>query len=138
MGIAKFRVLEFALALANEVIDLGGSNARDFEFDRRQSAGTDRQFPFAAQREQAALTFDLHFARQLRHGDDRVVVFRQPVIARRTHAFCDADVKLALRFDPYLKAVLSILRLFRGHNSKFDSFGLIEDIVRHLGRTLPF
>jgi len=38
MGIAKFRVLEFALALANEVIDLGGSNARDFEFDRRQSA----------------------------------------------------------------------------------------------------
>src|SRR6266496_6400532 len=127
MGIAKFRVLEFALALTDEVIDLGGSNARDFEFDRRQSAGTDRQFPFAAQREQAALTFDLHFARQLRHGDDRVVVFRQPVIARRAHAFSDADVKLALRFDLYLKSVLSILRLFRRYNSEFDLFGLLED-----------
>src|SRR5207245_1664352 len=59
MGIAKFRILEFALGLANEVIDLGGSNARDFEFDRRQRARTDRQFPFAAQCEQAALPFVL-------------------------------------------------------------------------------
>ena len=38
MGIAKFRVFEFALGLADEMVDLTRSDTRDFKFDARQSA----------------------------------------------------------------------------------------------------
>src|SRR5205809_7032435 len=62
----ELRVLEFAFGLANEMVDLSCSNARNFKFDRPQSACTDRQFPVAVQRQQTALTFNLHFAWQLR------------------------------------------------------------------------
>src|SRR4029077_7577937 len=137
MGIAKFWVLEFTLGLADKVIDLAGSNARYFELDRRQSARTDRQFPVAVQRQQTDLTFDLHFAWKLRYCHDRVVVFRQAIIAGSAYSFRDANVKLTLRFELYLESMLFVLRLFRRHNREFDSLGLLEDIVRHIGRTFP-
>src|SRR5207244_2496401 len=138
MGIAKFWIFESTLGLADEVVDLSGGNARDLEFDSCQSARPYRQFPVAVQRQQTALTFDLHFTRKLRHCHDRVVVFRKRIIARGAHSLRDTHVKFALRFDPYLESVLSILRFFRGHNREFDSLGLLENIIWHISRTLPF
>ena len=34
--------------------------------------------------------------------------------------------------------MLSILRLFRGDDGGFNSLGLLEDVVRDIGRALPF
>ena len=34
--------------------------------------------------------------------------------------------------------MLSILCFFRGNDREFNSLGLLEHIVRHVGRTLPF
>ena len=134
----KLRVLEFASRLADEVIDLGSCNASDFVLDRRQAARADRQFPFSAQREQSALALDLHFARKLRHRHDCVVIFGERIIAERAHAFGDANVKLAISFDPHSKRMLSILRFFRRDGCEFDRLGLLEHIVWHVGRALPF
>src|SRR5205809_7017069 len=110
MLIAKFRVLEFALRLANQVVDLRGRDARDFVLDRRQAARADRQFPFTTQREQSALAFDLHLARKLRYRYHSVVIFRERIIAKRAHAFGDATVKLALRLDAHANGMLSTSR----------------------------
>src|SRR5436190_10861891 len=120
MLIAKFRVLEFALRLANQVVDLRGRDARDFVLDRRQAAGADRQFPLTTQREQSALAFDLHLARKLRYRYHSVVIFRERIIAKRAHALGDANVKFALRFDAHAKSMLSILRFFRREGCEFD------------------
>src|SRR5206468_9805392 len=65
-------------------------------------------------------------------------ILRQRIITESAHAFWDTDVKLAFRFDAYLKNMLSILRLFRGNYREFNSLGLLEDIVRDIGRALPF
>ena len=75
IGVVEMRMLEFSFGLADEMIDLRRGNTRNLIFDRAQSAGTDRQLSFAAEREQSALAFDLHFARQRRDGDNSVVIF---------------------------------------------------------------
>src|SRR4029453_18149790 len=131
-------IFEFTLGLADEMVDLSGSNTRDLEFDPSQSAGTDQKFPAPFQCHKTALTFDLHFAGKPRHCNDCIVVFRQWVVTGSAHSFRDTHVKLALRFDPYLKSMLSILCFFRRHNREFNSLGLLENIIWHISRTLPF
>ena len=75
LGVAKMRMLEFSLGLADQMIDLRRGDTRNLVFDCAESAGADRQLSFAAERKQPSLTFDLDFARQRRDGDDSIVIF---------------------------------------------------------------
>ena len=75
LGVAKMRMLEFSLGLANQMIDLRRGDTRNLVFDCAESAGADRQLPFAAERKQPALAFDLDFARQRRDSDNSIVIF---------------------------------------------------------------
>src|SRR5882724_11894341 len=70
VGVTEMRMLEFSLGLADQMIDLRRGDTRDLVFDCAESAGTDRQLSFAAERKQPALAFDLDFARQDRDVDD--------------------------------------------------------------------
>ena len=74
-GTLKSRILEFSFGLADKMIDLRRCDARNFVFDRAESARANRQFSFAVERKQTTLAFDLHFARQRRNIDNSVVIF---------------------------------------------------------------
>src|SRR4030095_12981083 len=74
IGVTEMRMLKFSLGLADEMIDLVCGDTRNLVFDCAESAGTDRQLSFAAERKQPALAFDLDFARPRRNGDDSVVI----------------------------------------------------------------
>ena len=60
-GVLEFRRLEFALCLANQVIDLGGENAIDLKLDHGHAARSDGEFAFAAESEQTAVALDFDF-----------------------------------------------------------------------------
>src|SRR5207237_3570623 len=57
-AVFEFRRLEFALGLADEMVDLVREDAIDFELDHRDAARTDREFALAAQGEEPAVTLD--------------------------------------------------------------------------------
>jgi hypothetical protein len=75
VGVAKMRMLESSLGLADQMIDLRRGDTRNFVFDCAESAGADRQLSFAVERKQSALAFDLDFARQRRNADDGILIF---------------------------------------------------------------
>src|SRR6266576_7045048 len=64
----EFRVLEAAVGLRDEMIDLVGSDAGDFVFDLAPAARFDRELTLAMEREDSAVALDLDFARQSGHG----------------------------------------------------------------------
>src|SRR6516165_11821032 len=118
--VLKKRIFKFSFGLTDEVIDLGCCDPANLEFDRAQCARTDRQFLLAIDGQDAALAFDLQFARQRWHVDDRVVIFAQRIIAKRANAFFYSNVKLAVGFNADTKGVLSILHFLRRKRHKSD------------------
>src|SRR6478736_8354812 len=136
-GVAKMRMLESSLGLADEMIDLSRGDTRDLVFDCAQSAGTDRQLSFAIERKQAALPFDLDFARQRRDREDSVVIFAQRKTAKRLHALVHANVKLAIAFNAHSKRMLPTQRLFGLHLRECHSMCSVENVIGNIGRTFP-
>ena len=74
--ISNLRRLEPAFSLADEMVDLVGPHAVDLEFDQGHATGADREFAFAAEREDAPFALDRDLARQLGGGDDLRVILR--------------------------------------------------------------
>ena len=137
LGVAKMRMLESSLGLADQMIDLRRGDTRDLVFDCAQSARADRQLSFAIERKQPALAFDLDFARQRRDGDDSVVIFAQRKTAKRLHAFVHADVKLAIAFNAHSKRMLPTQRLFGLHRRECHWTCSVENVIGNVGRTFP-
>ena len=79
----------------------------------------------------------MHFARQRRHVDDRIVIVAERIITERADAFLYPNVKLAIGFDPDTKRMLSALGLFRRQRHVGDWPRVIQDIVRNVSLALP-
>src|SRR5262249_33126197 len=75
LGDGKMRMLKPSFGLADQMIDLRRGDTRNLVFDPVESTGADRQFLFAVERKEAALAFDLDFARQCWDTDNGVVIF---------------------------------------------------------------
>src|SRR5207247_7767925 len=102
-----------------------------------ESAGTNRQLSFAIERKQAALAFDLDFARQRRNRDDSVVIFAQRKTAKRLHPLVHTDVQLAIAFNADSKRMLPTQRLFGLHRRECRWTCGVENVIGNVGRTFP-
>ena len=108
-------LLEVAFRLAGEVVDLGGGHARDLVADARHAARLQREFPFAAEGQQAALALDDDLLVRHGHGDDVRVVVAQPVAARRGRVLADLDEQAPGRIVAQAEGVRRRLLVARGH-----------------------
>ena len=133
----EFRVLETAVGLRDEMIDLVRGDAGDFVFDLGDGARFDREFALAVERENSALALNLDFARQSGHGDDRVIGLRQRKTADGFDAFIDANVEAAFLLDAEFEGVGLRLFVLGRNDSDGDRPGVLQDFVGHFARTLP-
>ena len=87
----EFRVLETAVGLRDEMVDLVRSDAGDLVFDDADAARLDRELALAAERENAAAALDLDFARQSWDRDDRVIGLAATEIRRGLSRLCRCE-----------------------------------------------